>query len=139
MRAIAILADATAPTQHPLITGILLALAVILCILCCLGLVVMRDSYQRLHFSSPVTALAAWLIAAAVWVESPAWQARIKAVLIAFILLAMNSILSHATAKAIRIRQVRHWEPTQDEKIPVVKDKGIAASPAYDAPGGLQP
>lgn len=125
--------------HHPLITGVLLATAVLLTNICCLGLVIMPDSYQRLQFSFPVTALVTWLLAAAVWVEREDWQGPIKASLVALLMMVMNSVLTHATARAIRIRQVRHWEPTQDEKIPVVKDKGIAGSPAYDAPGGLQP
>jgi monovalent cation/proton antiporter MnhG/PhaG subunit len=134
------LAYTIAATHHPLITGTLLGVAVVLCILSPLALVVMRDSYQRLQFSVPVTSLAAWLVVVAVWVENAPWQARIKAILVALILMIMNSILTHATARAIRIRKVvGHWEPTQDEKVPVIESKGVAGSPAYDAPGGLQP
>lgn len=110
--------------HHPIITGCLLGVAFALCLLCAIGIAVMRDSFQRLHFSSPVTSLAIFLIAIAVWVEDSQWQSRIKAALIALILFLMNAVLSHATARAIRLRRVDHWAPTPDEDIPIVNDRG---------------
>jgi monovalent cation/proton antiporter MnhG/PhaG subunit len=118
-------------THHPIITGTLLGIAVALAIVCSIGLLVMRDAYQRIHFSSPVVTLSMLLIVIAVFVEESDPQARIKAVFIFILMLVMNSILSHATARAIRIRQVGQLEPQEEEKIPVVENKGIAGSGHY--------
>jgi multisubunit Na+/H+ antiporter MnhG subunit len=112
--------------HHPIITGILLGTAVLLAILCSLGLLVMRNPYQRLQFSAPVVGVSIMLIVAAVWVEDAEWQSRIKATLIALILFFTNAILSHATARAIRIREVGHWPATEDEHVPIVGGQGEA-------------
>jgi monovalent cation/proton antiporter MnhG/PhaG subunit len=123
-------------TNHLLITSILLGIAVGLAIVCSIGLLVMRDPYQRIHFSSPIVTLSMLLICVAVFIEESDSQARIKVVLIYVLMLVMNSVLSHATARAIRIRQTGHWEPSASEQIPIVEDKGIAGAgtPAGDAP-----
>ncbi len=98
----------------------------LLCLLCGLGLAVVRDPYQRLHFASPVTSVAVPLVVVAVWVEDPQWQSRVKATLVAVVLFLMNAVLSHATARAVRVRQVDRFAPAADEHIPLVKDRGEA-------------
>jgi monovalent cation/proton antiporter MnhG/PhaG subunit len=118
-------------THHPIITGSLLGMAVALTILCCLGLMLMRDAYQRVHYSAPVVTISMLLVAIAVFIEESDSQARIKVTLIFVMMLVMNSILSHATARAIRIRQVGQLDPKGEEKIPVLENKGIAGEGAY--------
>jgi monovalent cation/proton antiporter MnhG/PhaG subunit len=110
--------------QHPIITGCLLGTAAALCIFCSIGLAVVRDSYQRIHFSAPVTSIAIVLITSAVWIEDSQWQARIKSALIAIMLFFMNSVLSHATARAIRLRKLEHWEVESDEQVPLLNERG---------------
>ncbi|MBV8780439.1 MAG: monovalent cation/H(+) antiporter subunit G [Phycisphaerae bacterium] len=110
--------------HHPWITGSLVGVAVLLAILCALGLAIMRDAYQRLHFTTPVVSISSLLIAIAVWLEDGDWQARIKVILIALILCVMNAILSHATARAVRIRNVARWEIKAEEAIPIVDEHG---------------
>jgi monovalent cation/proton antiporter MnhG/PhaG subunit len=109
---------------HPIITGCLLGIAVLICFLCALGLAVMRDPYQRLHFATPIVSISITLIVVAIWIEDGQWQSRIKAVMVALILFFMNSILSHATARAIRIRKLEHWPVSPDEHMPLVEDHG---------------
>ncbi len=122
--------------HHPIITGSLLGLAAAVCVLCAIGLAVVRDAYQRLHFSSPIASIGIALIVAAVWVEDPQWQSRIKAVLIAIILFLTNATLSHATARAIRMRSCEQWAPKPDEQLPLVnvdgKPIGIAGAGTED-------
>ena len=112
--------------HHPFIVAGLLGVAVALCLLCAVGVAVVRDPYQRLQFNTPVASVAVPLIVAAVWVGDPQWQSRIKATLVGVVLLLMNAVLSHATARAVRIRDVGHWPPTAEEQIPVVTDHGEA-------------
>jgi monovalent cation/proton antiporter MnhG/PhaG subunit len=110
---------------HNILIVSLLSLAVLLCFLCSLGVLVMRDPYQRLHFTSPVTSLAIFFITIAVFIDDQELSSRLKVVLIALILFMMNAILSHATARAIRIRKLGQWPPKPDEQIPVFKDGNL--------------
>jgi monovalent cation/proton antiporter MnhG/PhaG subunit len=113
-------------THHPLITGLLLGAAVALAIVCSIGLLVMRDAYQRLHFSAPVVTLSMLLICIAVFIEERDSQARIKVVLIYVLMLVMNSVLSHATGRAIRIRRTGHWDARQKAGVLLLNDASKA-------------
>lgn len=112
--------------NHPLIVGWLLGAAVALAIACSIGLLVMRDAYQRLHFSAPVVTLSMLLVTVAVFVDEADSQARWKASLIFILMLVMNSILTHATGRAIRIRETGQLAPRPQERIPIVHDQGVA-------------
>ena len=118
--------------HHSFITGSLLVAAVVLSFLCALGVLVMRSAYQRMQFSTPVVSIAALCVTVAIWIEDPSWQARIKSVLIALILFLMNAILSHATARAIRIRDADRWPLSGDDQIPIVNTKGKKIADAAD-------
>jgi monovalent cation/proton antiporter MnhG/PhaG subunit len=94
----------------------LLALGVAVTWLSCLGVLVMRDPYDRLHYTAPASALAPVLIAAAVVVEEGLSAAGIKAVLVALVLVGTNPVLGHATARAARIREYGQWRITDAER-----------------------
>lgn len=107
-------------TEFPVAVGILLALAVGISLIASTALAALTDALDRLHMSSLVVSLSAGLIAAAVWIDNSDWQVRSKAALVAVLLFAMNSILTHATARALRIRGSGHWGPQPDEQMPIV-------------------
>ena len=106
--------------HHPTIAAYLVGIAVALALACSLGVAVMRTALERLHFSAPLTSFGVALIACAVWIDDPNWQARLKVTLIAAIMFLMNAILSHATARAIRIRDDKRFEPLSSEHVPLV-------------------
>ncbi len=106
-------------THHPIATGILLGLAVGLAIVCSFGMAIMRDAFQRLHFSASIVSFSSLFIVAAVFLEESQAQARLKVVLIAVLLFCLNAVLTHATAKAIRVRKAGHWEVRPEEHIPL--------------------
>ncbi|MGA9884644.1 MAG: monovalent cation/H(+) antiporter subunit G [Candidatus Acidiferrales bacterium] len=106
--------------HHPTIAACLVGIAVALALACSLGVAVMRTALERLHFSAPLSSFGVALVACAVWIDDPSWQARLKVILIAIIMFLMNAILSHATARAIRIREEKHFEPEPSEEIPLV-------------------
>jgi monovalent cation/proton antiporter MnhG/PhaG subunit len=114
--------------HHPIVTSVLLGLAVLLSFICCIGVAVMRDAFQRLHFSAVVVTFPALLIVIAVWVDETDPQARIKVILVGVLLFLMNAVLTNATAKAVRIRQAGHWEPHPEEKIPVIGREEVAGT-----------
>jgi multisubunit Na+/H+ antiporter MnhG subunit len=109
-----------------LITDLLLGFAVFIAFVSCIGVLVMRNAYQRLQFCSVVVAFCPLLISVAVWINHTDITSRIKVVLVAAILLVMNSVLATATAKATRIRNMSHWEPHANEKILIVGSDEVA-------------
>jgi monovalent cation/proton antiporter MnhG/PhaG subunit len=92
-----------------LAVDVLLGLGVAAIVLSTLGVLVMRDALDRLHFTAPAATLAPVCFAAAVLVEEPLSSAGIKAVLVALVIVATTPVLSHATARAARIRQEDGW------------------------------
>lgn len=85
----------------------------------------MRDEYQMMHFISPPASVSAILITIAIFVQRGARPESFKAVFITLILLLMNSVVTHATARAFRIRDVRgHWKPRDGEQVPVLPADG---------------
>ncbi|HLK33538.1 MAG TPA: monovalent cation/H(+) antiporter subunit G [Terriglobales bacterium] len=96
---------------------VLVWVAVITCLVCCLGLVVMKDFFERLHYMATVSTVATVALLAAVVIEQGWGQAAIKMSLIVIVLLVMNAVLTHATARAARVRNLGHWQPAEGEKI----------------------
>jgi multicomponent Na+:H+ antiporter subunit G len=90
---------------------LLLTLGVGVQLACCLGVLVMRDVYDKLHYTSPATTVGSLAIALAVVVEESFNQAGIKALLIFLALAVTNPVLTHATARAARVRQLGGWRP----------------------------
>jgi monovalent cation/proton antiporter MnhG/PhaG subunit len=82
----------------------------------CLGVLVMRDAYDRLHYAAPAAVLAPVAIATAVVLEERFSAAGIKAVLVALVLVVTNPVLGHATARAARIRQFGEWTIQDHER-----------------------
>jgi multicomponent Na+:H+ antiporter subunit G len=91
------------------VVDLLLGLGVLAILVSVLGIVVMRDALDRLHFSAPAALLAPVCFAAAVVVEEPLSSAAVKAVLVALVSLLTTPVLSHATARAARIRKEGGW------------------------------
>ena len=112
----------TGMTGQPLWLEILLGFAVAIVWLSAVGTLVMRDPYERLHYMAPASTLGAMAIAAAIALEGSFSQAGSKALLVALVLSITNPVLSHATARAARIRQFGHWVIQPDEKGIVVKE-----------------
>ena len=95
---------------------VLLAFGIGVTLLSCLGVLVMRDPYDRLHYTGPAAVLAPVAIAAAVVLEERLSAAGVKAVLVALVLVTTNPVLGHATARAARIRQFGEWRVRDEER-----------------------
>lgn len=91
-------------TARHVVAGVLLALGIGVTVLCCLGVLLARDVYARLHYAAPAGTLGALLISAAIVVNEAFSQAGIKALILLGILLVTSPLLTHATARAARIR-----------------------------------
>lgn len=115
--------------HHALAASILVWIAVALAIVGAIGVAIMGDAFERLHFSTVPASFCAALIVLAVWLDDPNWQARLKVLFVAILLFLMNGILSHATARAIRIRQNKRLDIESGEKILLITQEHPAGIP----------
>ncbi len=86
-------------------------LAGALTFLSALGMWAMRTPLQRLHFLSPPATAGAGLVSLALWLGERDVQAGIKGALTALALLGANSIVAHATARAIEAHEPQEKKP----------------------------
>lgn len=115
--------------HHALAASILVWIAVGLAIVCAVGLAIMNTAFERLHFSSVLASFCTGLIVLAVWLDDPNWQARLKGLCVAILLFVMNAVLSHATARAIRIRELKHLDVEANEKTLLITQEHPAGIP----------
>ena len=105
-------------TVRQLVVDVLLWVGVLLELLSCLGMVVMRSVYDRLHFSGPAV-LGLVLIAAAVVVQKSFSLVGDKALLIAAFMILAAPVVTHTIARAARVVQRGEWRLGEDEQFEV--------------------
>lgn len=120
-------------TPRGVAVAVLLVVGVGIELACCIGVLVMRSLYDKLHYTSPATTVGALAIAAAVVVEESFTQAGIKAILVFLVMLVTNPVLTHATARAARVRELGRWQPGPGDLGP--EGTGTSGEPA----GGREP
>lgn len=97
----------------------LLAFSVLLVWLCAFAMLRMRDAYQQMHFIAPPASLCVFLITLAIFLQQGLKPESFKALFVVLILLAMNAVVTHATARAFRIREVAPWRPLPGQEVPI--------------------
>lgn len=97
---------------------IFLGLAVAIVIVSALGVLVMRDSYQKLHFASPAALVSPVLVTFAVWLYVGNKATTMEAVLALLFIVIASPFLTHATIRAARIRQIGDWRRTRSGHAP---------------------
>jgi monovalent cation/proton antiporter MnhG/PhaG subunit len=125
------------------VIDVLLGIGVFSAVLSSLALLVMKDLYERLHYLSPPATVTIICFTAAVIADKHLSQAGIKALLIMVVLLAMNAVLTHATARAARIRQFGRWiaDATEVRGAADASSAGLNSRPIVDSapePGGSE-
>jgi multicomponent Na+:H+ antiporter subunit G len=93
---------------HQVIVTILLAAGVAIELLGVLGLVVMRDAFDRLHFVG-LASYGALLVGISILVREGFSLIGDKALLTGALLIAIGPVLVHATARSFRIRERGDW------------------------------
>ena len=99
-----------------MVVGALLLIGVATQLVSILGVCVMQDPYDRLHFTSPANTVAPIAIAAAIVVEEGLWPVGVKVMLVALVLLVTNPLVTHATARAGRVREHGRWVTRPEEE-----------------------
>jgi multicomponent Na+:H+ antiporter subunit G len=85
-------------------------------LMCCIGVLVMRQFYNRLHYLGPASTLGAFLIGAALVVQNALKQQGVKSILVVALLVTVGPVLTHATARAARIREFGRWVILEEER-----------------------
>lgn len=85
--------------------AVLLILGVGIELICCLGVLVMRGVYDRLHYTAPASFGAVLIAAAIVIREGFLSQISTKAILTVVLLLVVSPALVHVTGRAARLRE----------------------------------
>jgi multisubunit Na+/H+ antiporter MnhG subunit len=91
------------------IADVLLSLAVVTVAGAALGVLLMRDAYQKLHFVTPAALVAPVLVALAVLVQMGLQENTGETCLALLFMVIAGPYLSHATMRAIRVREKGDW------------------------------
>ena len=98
-------------TPQAIVADVLLGLAVVLVLASSVGILVMRDPYQKLHFLTPLALIAPLTVGLAVLVRS-GWSENSSETWLALLFVVIGSpFLTHATIRAARIREKGDWRP----------------------------
>lgn len=101
------------PTE--IAAAILLVVCVFGNLLTSVGLVKTKNLYDQIHYLAPCSLLGAPCLAAAIVLHEGLTQGGAKAILIAVLLLLGNPVLSHATARAGKVRRENRISMTDGE------------------------
>lgn len=96
-------------TARSVLTDVLLALAVLVVLGSSLGVLLMRDVYNKLHYVTPAALVAPVLTGLAVLAQSGFDINTGQTWLTLAFLVVAAPFLSHATIRAVRIRQSGDW------------------------------
>lgn len=91
------------------VAAVLLGLAVAVVLTSSVGVLVMRDAYQKLHFVTPAALVAPLLVALAIFVHAGFYENTGESFLALLFMMICGPFLSHATIRAIRVRETGDW------------------------------
>ena len=116
------------------ITDVLLVLAVLTVAASSLGVVRMRTPYARLHYVTPAAVVAPVLVALAVFVTEGLNVYTGGAVLALVFVIGASPFLSHATIRAMRVREHGDWRGPGGTDTPDKQEKRDRRAETQDAP-----
>jgi len=96
-------------TVRDVLADVLLGLAVAIVLASSVGLLVMRDVYQKLHFVTPIALVAPLIVGFAVLAQSGLDENSGETWLALVFIVIAGPFLSHATIRAARIREKGDW------------------------------
>lgn len=106
-----------------IVADILLGLAVATVLSAAVGVLVMRDAYDKLHFVTPAALVAPALVALAVLVQAGLVVNTGETCLALLLMVIAGPFISHATVRAIRIREKGDWRLREGSQAPGEEQK----------------
>ena len=107
---------------------VFLGLAAAIVIISSAGVLVMRDTYQKLHFVGPAAMVSPVLVTLAVWLHAGNTATTLEAMLALFFIVIASPFLTHATIRAARIREKGDWRARQAGHAPSASGEGEKGS-----------
>jgi monovalent cation/proton antiporter MnhG/PhaG subunit len=98
------------------ISDVLLGLAVLTVAAAALGVAVMPDAYARLHYVTPAAVVAPVFVTLAIFVQEGFDENTGETVVALVFMIAAAPFLSHATMRAMRVRERGDWRQSQDQE-----------------------
>jgi multisubunit Na+/H+ antiporter MnhG subunit len=92
-----------------IVADVLLGLAVVTVLTASVGVLVMRDAYAKLHYVTPAALIAPVLVALAIFVQAGLYENTGETFLALAFMVIAGPYLSHATVRAIRVREKGDW------------------------------
>jgi monovalent cation/proton antiporter MnhG/PhaG subunit len=100
-----------------LVSGAFVIVGLAAIVVSCIGIVTMRGFYARLHYVGPAAVLAPVAMALAIVMQEKFSVRGIKSCLVAFVIVATSPIITHATARAARIREGEVWTSAEGQGV----------------------
>jgi multisubunit Na+/H+ antiporter MnhG subunit len=98
-------------TAREVLADCLLGLAVAIVLVSSVGILVMRDACQKLHYVTPAALVAPVVVGLAVLAQSGLTLDTAETGLALVFVVIAGPFLSHATIRAARIRETGDWRP----------------------------
>jgi monovalent cation/proton antiporter MnhG/PhaG subunit len=95
---------------------VLLGLAVLTVAAAALGVAVMPDAYARLHYVAPAAIVAPVFVTLAIFVREGLDENTGETVLALFFMIVAAPFLSHATIRAMRVRDRGDWRQSREDE-----------------------
>ncbi len=92
-----------------LAADVFLGLAAAIVAVSSVGVLMMRDAYQKLHFAGPVVVVSPVLVTVAVWLHAGNTATTLEAMLALLFVITAGPVLTHATVRAARVRETGDW------------------------------
>jgi multicomponent Na+:H+ antiporter subunit G len=94
-----------------IVADIFLVMAVVIVLASSVGVLAMRDVYQKIHLVTPAALVAPALVTLAVFVRAGFSATTTEALIVLVFMVIAGPFLSHATIRAARIREQGDWRP----------------------------
>ena len=94
-----------------IVADCLLGLAVAVVLGSSVGILVMRDAYQKLHYVTPAALVAPIIVGLAILAQSGLTENTAETALALVFIVIAGPFLTHATIRAARIRETGDWRP----------------------------
>ena len=105
------------------IADALLTVAVLVVAASALGVLIMPNASARLHYVTPAAVVAPVLVMLAVFVTEGLNENTGETVVALFFMIAVAPFLSHATIRAIRVREAGDWRGHRPDGEPAEKSR----------------
>ena len=103
-------------TGRDVLADVLLAIGVAIVLASTIGILVMRDPYRKVHYVTPAALVAPLFVGLAILAQSGLTDNTVEMCLALIFLGIAGPFLSHATMRAIRIRETGDWRPWAGER-----------------------